>query len=177
MTTKTLDHDIVNISSFSSTASEDTRHIRARRKKTSISTEEVQFGIGADDQSVISQEQETLVTKSAREFLKTYPNQEQEKQARMVLSKIEDLLGNYDVSEFPEIGIFSGDDGTLGMQWDVADTTLGIGIDPAIDESYWFLLSGEKDKDIRAKGSLRNMDILIPWLIWLLEKKQMQVGE
>jgi hypothetical protein len=169
MLTKTTTNDFV-VTSQSSTTSNDHIEIKLRPQKVSRRKDKVQLSIGADDRLVISPERKRRVTQNAREFLESYPNQNQAQQAHSILSIIDNLFEDYDDSGFPEIGVFSSNDGTLGMQWDVGDTTLGIGIDPEITESYWFLLSGAQDRDVRAKGSLAKVSILIPWLVWLLEK-------
>jgi hypothetical protein len=171
MPIKRVDDDVV-ISTGTSTTSNDSTEIR---QKTSVRKDEVQFGIGADDNSIIKQERDLRVTQKAREFLSTFPNQTQAQQARSVLSIIDNLLESHVDSDFPEIDIFSGDDGTIGMQWEIGDTTLGIGIDPDIKESYWFLLSGEKNIDARARGGLNKMELMVTWLTWLLEKKQSMI--
>ena len=132
-----------------------------------LSTSEKEIEISTDGS--ISR-RKLKVSQRAREFLASYGNKDQAQQASSILNVIDSILENFSDVEVPEIGIFVDDKDSLCLQWDVGDSTLGFGFEPDASDSYWIMLSGVDDRDVRAKGNLDNFRLLLPGLINIIKK-------
>lgn len=139
----------------------------ARIVRTSSSGEDVDVSLG----TTFSRSKNPKVSLAVRDFLESYENKAQSIQANRVLDVIDNILINFIDIEFPVIDFFVDDDGSLNLQWNIEDSTLGFGFETDPRESFWIMLSGEDDRDVRAQGNLDNHHMILPWLISILEKK------
>lgn len=125
-----------------------------------------------------SRDKSPKVSNRVREFLTSYKDESRSEQAYKILNSIEKTLHSFSDVEFPEIEFFvDEDDDSLNFQWDVGDTTLVFGLETEEDESFWIMLSGKEDRDIRAKGNLDNYNFIIPLLIGILNRKALLGNE
>lgn len=108
---------------------------------------------------------------AVRDFVASYENESQSLQATRIIDLIDAILRYFIDVEFPDIDFFVDDDDSLNLQWNIEDSTLGFGFETDPRESFWILLSGEDDRDVRASGNLDNYQILLPWLIDIIEIK------
>ncbi len=160
------------INSHMVTTSEPDRREQARRSATSYRNE-VQVDIGISG-TVIRSKPQSSVSQKAKDFLRTYRNRSQAKQALDVLERIDKILENFSDIELSEIHVSRAPDGSLALAWNVADGTLGITIDLDPNKSHWFLLIGPQNKAVTAYGRLGKLDIdtLLNLVVNLLDKIQ-----
>jgi hypothetical protein len=130
-----------------------------------------------DEDGVIGSSSKLKISEKVREFLITYEDQSQSIQANKILDVIDKIVKQFNNIELPEIEYFVDDENSLNLQWDIGDSTLIFDFETEPRNTFWVLLSGEDDRDIRAKGNLDKYDILIPWLINIIKRKSMFSGK
>lgn len=112
------------------------------------------------------------ITQKAWEYLNNNAGGSKHKIGSDVLKIFDKVINSYSDIDFPVVDVFPDTDSDIiNFQWDVDDTTLGIGINSKIEDCFWFMLSGIKDTDIRARGGLYKPELLIPWLLFIMERK------
>lgn len=106
----------------------------------------------------------------ASNFLTSYDNKVQSKQAQTLLGIIQNLIETSGREDLPEIDIFKIDNNSLGIQWDVGEFRFGASLESNPDDSYWFLTGGKQDRLVRARGFLNNSGLIVYYLKSIIEE-------
>ena len=125
------------------------------------------------DDGALGMGRKPKVSQKAREFLASWENQAQAQQANSIMDKIERLVSKYDDLELPQFHVAQAEDNTIGLTWKIANATMGMGFNPDINDSSWFLLSGEENRGVTAYGNFSkfdDIDLLLNWIVYLLER-------
>jgi hypothetical protein len=116
--------------------------------------------------------QESSIVKRAFEILEYTENPDVAREAKILLSQIQDVLQNlqifgFDLDYLPELKAFNVDDGSVLLEWVLSDFRLGFSLEIDPQESGWYLVTNRKLGEISASGyiSKDNNNSLILWLI------------
>ena len=95
-------------------------------------------------------------------------------EARSILSIIEETILTFqsrgvDFGHLPDLRAFDVQDGSMLIEWIFDDFRVGFSIEPASDESSWYLVSNSKLGEISASGYVSQGDPEnISLILWLL---------
>lgn len=115
---------------------------------------------------------DTSLIKHAWDVTYKTDNQEVAKEARILLSNVEDLLDKFwklgmDLTFLPRLHANNAEDGSLLIEWIFSDYRIGFSIEPDLQESGWYLVSNKNLGEISASGFLFRKDIkgIVLWLL------------
>lgn len=111
---------------------------------------------------------ERPITKQANDFLKNIDNRALVVQAEIILAIIQREVIKANTSiELPPIAAFSGEDGSLLLEWIFPDFRIGFNLEVDDKDRGWYLASKPTAGGIIASGFLDgvNLPSLITWLI------------
>jgi hypothetical protein len=115
---------------------------------------------------------ESGLFRSAWKVVRQLLNQEMAKEARKLLTTIQDIVisfqqSRFDLASLPLLNAFIANDGSMYFEWTSSDFRVGFSIEPDPSESGWYLVSNKKLGEISASGYITGIDIknLIVWLL------------
>ena len=110
--------------------------------------------------------------RNAWKVVRQISNQEMAKEARKLLTTIQDIVislqqSRFDLTGLPFLNAFLANDGSIYFEWTSANFRVGFSIEPNPSESGWYLVSNKKLGEVNASGYIAGIDIrkLIVWLL------------